>query len=210
MSILQELTDLVIAGNYMNIKAKTQEAVNQGLSAKEILDGGLMPGINIIGERFARNEVFVPNVLMAAKAMNEGVEIIKPLMLDGSVTTLGKVVVGTVKGDLHDIGKNLVALMMRSAGLEVIDLGSDVSTEKFVAAVKEHKPAVIGMAALLTTTMYEQKNVIEALTKEGIRDQVKVMVGGAPINQAWADKIGADCFAADAAEAARLAKAYVA
>ena len=210
MSILQELTDLVIAGNYMNIKAKTQEAVNQGLSAKDILDGGLMPGINIIGERFARNEVFVPNVLMAAKAMNEGVEIIKPLMLDGSVTTLGKVVVGTVKGDLHDIGKNLVALMMRSAGLEVIDLGSDVSTEKFVAAVKEHKPAVIGMAALLTTTMYEQKNVIEALTKEGIRDQVKVMVGGAPINQAWADKIGADCFAADAAEAARLAKAYVA
>ncbi len=210
MSILQELTDLVIAGNYMNIKAKTQEAVDQGLSAKEILDGGLMPGINLIGERFARNEVFVPNVLMAAKAMNEGVEIIKPLMLDGSVTTIGKVVVGTVKGDLHDIGKNLVALMMRSAGLEVIDLGSDVSTEKFIAAIKEHKPAIIGMAALLTTTMYEQKNVIEALQKEGIRDQVKVMVGGAPINQAWADKIGADCFAADAAEAARLAKAIVA
>lgn len=210
MSILQELTDLVIAGNYMNIKAKTQEAVDQGLSAKEILDGGLMPGINLIGERFARNEVFVPNVLMAAKAMNEGVEVIKPLMLDGSVTTIGKVVVGTVKGDLHDIGKNLVALMMRSAGLEVIDLGSDVSTEKFIAAVKEHKPAIIGMAALLTTTMYEQKNVIEALQKEGIRDQVKVMVGGAPINQAWADKIGADCFAADAAEAARLAKGIVA
>lgn len=210
MSILQELTDLVIAGNYMNIKAKTQEAVDQGLSAKEILDGGLMPGINLIGERFARNEVFVPNVLMAAKAMNEGVEVIKPLMLDGSVTTIGKVVVGTVKGDLHDIGKNLVALMMRSAGLEVIDLGSDVSTEKFIAAVKEHKPAIIGLAALLTTTMYEQKNVIEALQKEGIRDQVKVMVGGAPINQAWADKIGADCFAADAAEAARLAKGIVA
>jgi 5-methyltetrahydrofolate--homocysteine methyltransferase len=210
MSILQELTDLVIAGNYMNIKAKTQEAVDQGLSAKEILDGGLMPGINLIGERFARNEVFVPNVLMAAKAMNEGVEVIKPLMLDGSVTTIGKVVVGTVKGDLHDIGKNLVTLMMRSAGLEVIDLGSDVSTEKFIAAVKEHKPAIIGMAALLTTTMYEQKNVIEALQKEGLRDQVKVMVGGAPINQAWADKIGADCFAADAAEAARLAKGIVA
>ncbi|HCP15401.1 MAG TPA: cobalamin-binding protein [Peptococcaceae bacterium] len=210
MSILQELSDLVIAGNYLNIKAKTQEAVDQGLSAKEILDGGLMPGINLIGERFARNEVFVPNVLMAAKAMNEGVEVIKPLMLDGSVTTIGTVVVGTVKGDLHDIGKNLVALMMRSAGLEVIDLGSDVSSDKFVAAVKEHKPDVIGMAALLTTTMYEQKYVIEALVKEGLRDQVKVMVGGAPINQAWADKIGADCFAADAAEAARLAKGYVA
>ncbi len=210
MSILQELSDLVIAGNYLNIKAKTQEAVDQGLTAKEILDGGLMPGINLIGERFARNEVFVPNVLMAAKAMNEGVEVIKPLMLDGSVTTIGTVVVGTVKGDLHDIGKNLVALMMRSAGLEVIDLGSDVSSDKFVAAVKEHKPDVIGMAALLTTTMYEQKYVIEALVKEGLRDQVKVMVGGAPINQAWADKIGADCFAADAAEAARLAKGYVA
>lgn len=210
MSILQELSDLVIAGNYLNIKAKTQEAVDQGLSAKEILDGGLMPGINLIGERFARNEVFVPNVLMAAKAMNEGVEVIKPLMLDGSVTTIGTVVVGTVKGDLHDIGKNLVALMMRSAGLEVIDLGSDVSSDKFVAAVKEYKPDVIGMAALLTTTMYEQKYVIEALVKEGLRDQVKVMVGGAPINQAWADKIGADCFAADAAEAARLAKGYVA
>jgi len=194
----------------LNIKAKTQEAVDQGLTAKEILDGGLMPGINLIGERFARNEVFVPNVLMAAKAMNEGVEVIKPLMLDGSVTTIGTVVVGTVKGDLHDIGKNLVALMMRSAGLEVIDLGSDVSSDKFVAAVKEHKPDVIGMAALLTTTMYEQKYVIEALVKEGLRDQVKVMVGGAPINQAWADKIGADCFAADAAEAARLAKGYVA
>ncbi|MEA4891067.1 MAG: corrinoid protein [Peptococcaceae bacterium] len=210
MSILQELTDLVIAGNFMAVKAKTQEAVDQGLGVKEILDGGLMPGINIIGERFAKNEVFVPNVLMAAKAMNEGVEVIKPLMVDGSVATLGTCVLGTVKGDLHDIGKNLVALMMRSAGLEVVDLGSDVSVERFVNAVKEHKPDIIGLAALLTTTMYEQKNVIEALEKEGIRNTVKVMVGGAPINQAWADKIGADCFAADAAEAARLAKDIVA
>lgn len=209
MSILQELTDLVIAGNFMNIKAKTQEAVDQGLTAKEILDSGLMPGINFIGERFARNEVFVPNVLMAAKAMNEGVEIIKPLMLDGSVSTIGKVIIGTVKGDLHDIGKNLVALMMRSKGLEVVDLGQDVSTEKFIDAVKELKPNIVGMAALLTTTMYEQKNVIDALVKEGLRDQVKVMVGGAPINQSWADKIGADCFAADAAEAAVLAKEMV-
>ncbi len=210
MSILQELSDLVIAGNFMKITEKTQEAVNQGLSAQDILDNGLMCGINIIGERFAKNEVFVPNVLMAAKAMNAGVDVIKPLMLEGGITTKGTAVLGTVKGDLHDIGKNLVALMMSSAGIKVIDLGTDVSAEKFVAAVKEHNADVIGLAALLTTTMYEQKNIIAALTEAGIRDSVKVMVGGAPINQAWADKIGADCFAADAAEAARLAKDFVA
>ena len=208
MSILTEMSELVIKGNIAGCKAKVQEAVDQGVDAREILDNGLMPGINEIGDRFAKGQVFVPNVLLSAKAMNAGVEIIQPLLAGAGDTSIGTAVVATVKGDLHDIGKNLVALMMRSVNLKVIDLGANVSGEKFIEAIKEHHPDVIGLSALLTTTMNEQGHIIQQLIDAGVRDQVKVMIGGAPVTQMWADRIGADAFTTDAAEAARWAKNY--
>ena len=205
MSTLNEISQMVVTGQIRTIKAKVQQALDEGIGAQEILDGGLLPGINEIGEKFARNEVFVPNVLLAAKVMNMGVEVIQPLLAAGESTK-----VGTAKGDLHDIGKNLVALMMRSANLEVIDLGSNVDGAKFIDAINKYNPDVIGLSALLTTTMNEQGHIIQQLTDAGVRDKVKVMVGGAPVTQMWADKIGADAFTADAAEAAQWAKTYAA
>ena len=210
MSVLNEISELVIKGNIAGVKGKVSEAVEQKLDPNVILNEGLMPGINEIGDRFAKGQVFVPNVLLSAKAMNAGVEIIQPLLANAGDTTIGTAVVGTVKGDLHDIGKNLVALMMKSVNLKVIDLGANVSGEQFIAAIKEHKPDVVGLSALLTTTMNEQGHIIQQLTDAGVRDKVKVMVGGAPVTQMWADKIGADAFTADAAEAAQWAKTYAA
>ena len=188
MSILNEITELVIKGDIMGTKAKVAEAVEQKLEATDILNNGLMPGINEIGERFAKGQIFVPNVLMSAKAMNTGVEVIQPLLAAGGDTTIGTAVIATVKGDLHDIGKNLVGLMMKSANLKVIDLGANVPAEKFVEAIKEHNPDIVGLSALLTTTMNEQGHVIEVLKQAGVRDQVKVMIGGAPVTQAWATR----------------------
>jgi 5-methyltetrahydrofolate--homocysteine methyltransferase len=210
MSTLNEISQLVVKGQFAAIKAKVQEALDEGIAADAILNDGLLPGINEIGEKFAKNQVFVPNVLMSAKVMNMGVEVIQPLLASGSSTKVGTAVVGTVKGDLHDIGKNLVALMMRSANLEVIDLGSNVDGAKFIDAINKYNPDVIGLSALLTTTMNEQGHIIQQLTEAGVRDKVKVMIGGAPVTQMWADKIGADAFTADAAEAAQWAKDYAA
>ena len=209
MSVLNEISELVIKGNIAGVKGKVSEAVEQKLDPNVILNEGLMPGINEIGDRFAKGQVFVPNVLLSAKAMNAGVEIIQPLLANAGDTTIGTAVVGTVKGDLHDIGKNLVALMMKSVNLKVIDLGANVSGEQFIAAIKEHKPDVVGLSALLTTTMNEQGHIIQQLKAAGVRDDVKVMIGGAPVTQMWADKIGADAFTTDAAEASRWAKNYV-
>ena len=209
MSVLNEISELVIKGNIAGVKGKVSEAVEQKLDPTVILNEGLMPGINEIGDRFAKGQVFVPNVLLSAKAMNAGVEIIQPLLANAGDTTIGTAVVGTVKGDLHDIGKNLVALMMKSVNLKVIDLGANVSGEQFIAAIKEHKPDVVGLSALLTTTMNEQGHIIEQFKAAGVRDDVKVMIGGAPVTQMWADKIGADAFTTDAAEASRWAKNYV-
>lgn len=209
MAIYEELTDLIVRGRVKEIKAKVHEALDSGLGALDILNNGLLPGINIVGDRFSRNEVFVPEVLIAAKTMSFGVDEISPLLAGQEQQSLGTVVIGTVKGDLHDIGKNLVVLMMRSAGLTVHDLGANVSAEQFVAAVKEHHPNIVGLSALLTTTMVEQGNVIEALKTAGVRDTVKVMVGGAPVTPQWAEKIGADAYTADAAEASRWAKALM-
>ena len=209
MSVLNEISELVIKGNIAGVKGKVSEAVEQKLDPNDILNQGLMPGINEIGDRFAKGQVFVPNVLLSAKAMNAGVEIIQPLLANAGDTTIGTAVVGTVKGDLHDIGKNLVALMMKSVNLKVIDLGANVSGEQFIAAIKEHKPDVVGLSALLTTTMNEQGHIIEQFKAAGVRDDVKVMIGGAPVTQMWADKIGADAFTTDAAEASRWAKNYV-
>ena len=208
MSILNEISELVIKGDIMGTKAKVAEAVDQKVDATSILNDGLMPGINEIGERFAKGQIFVPNVLLSAKAMNTGVEVIQPLLAAGGDTTIGTAVVATVKGGLHDSGPNRVALMMKSGTLKVIDLGANVSAEKFVEAINEYHPDIVGLSALLTTTMNEQGHVIEVLKEAGVRDQVKVMIGGAPVTQGWADKIGADAFTADAAEASRWAKAY--
>lgn len=210
MSILTEISELVIMGNVAQTQTKVEEAVEQGIDATTILNEGLMSGINVIGEKFARREVFVPNLLLAAKAMNTSVEVIKPLLIASGTKAIGTAVIATVKGDLHDIGKNLVGLMMKSAGLEVIDLGSDVSSEQYIDAINKYSPDVVALSALLTTTMNEQSKVIEAFKAAGVRDKVKVMIGGAPVTQMWADKIGADAFTADAAEAARWAKSYVA
>ncbi|SHJ71216.1 5-methyltetrahydrofolate--homocysteine methyltransferase [Dethiosulfatibacter aminovorans DSM 17477] len=209
MSILNEISELVIAGNIAGTQAKVESAVEEGIDAVSILNDGLMPGINEVGERFARAEVFVPNVLMSAKAMNTSVEIIQPMLTASGNKPIGTAVIATVKGDLHDIGKNLVGLMMKSSGLEVIDLGNDCGADKYIDAIEKYNPDVIGLSALLTTTMNEQGRIIKALEEKGLRDKVKVMVGGAPVTQEWADKIGADAFTADAADAARWAKNYV-
>lgn len=209
MALLQEISQAVIAGNVAETVAKVEAAVSEKIEASSILNDGLMVGINEIGEQFGAGKIFVPNVLMAAKAMNEGVEVIKPMLASEGPTTVGTAVVGTVKGDLHDIGKKLVVLMMRSANLNVIDLGANVAAEQFIEAIQEHQPDVVGLSALLTTTMNEQAHVIKAFEEAGIRDQVKVLIGGAPVTQGWADKIGADGFAADAAGAAAWSKAYV-
>lgn len=209
MSILNEISELVIKGDIANVKVKVTEAMEQKVDANSILNDGLMPGINEIGDRFAKGQVFVPNVLLSAKAMNAGVELIQPLLASAGDTTIGTAVIGTVKGDLHDIGKNLVGLMMKSVNLKVIDLGANVPAEKFIEAIKEHNPQVVGLSALLTTTMNEQAHIIEEFKAAGVRDKVKVMIGGAPVTQMWADKIGADAFTTDAAEASRWAKDYV-
>lgn len=209
MSTLNEISQMVVTGQVRTIKAKVQQALNEGISAQNVLDDGLLPGINEIGEKFAKNEVFVPNVLLAAKVMNMGVEVIQPLLAAGESTKVGTAVVGTVKGDLHDIGKNLVAMMLEGAGFQVIDLGTDVGPEKYVAAIQEQGAQIIAMSALLTTTMPVMKDTIDAVTAAGLRDKVKVMIGGAPVTQLYADEIGADGYSSDAASAADLAKELI-
>ena len=187
-----------------------QDALDSGATAQQILDEGLLKGMSILGVKFKNNEVFVPEVLIAARALNRGTELLKPRLVEEGVEPIGRVVIGTVKGDLHDIGKNLVKMMLEGAGFAVIDLGVDVSEEKFIEAVKEHKPQILALSALLTTTMNNQQTVIEALKAADLRDKVKVMVGGAPVTQSFCDLIGADAYAPDAASAAEVAKSFVA
>jgi corrinoid protein of di/trimethylamine methyltransferase len=202
MSILQEISELLQKGKANDVKALAQKALDEGLGAKQILEEGLMPGMSIIGDKFKKNEVYVPEVLIAARAMNAGIEVLKPHMSESDVTNKGTVVLGTVKGDLHDIGKNLVKIMMEGKGLKVVDLGIDVSPEQFVGAAKEHNANIIACSALLTTTMTEMENVVKAASEAGIRDKVTIMVGGAPVTQSFCDSIGADKYAPDAASAA--------
>ncbi|MEI8094287.1 MAG: corrinoid protein [Spirochaetales bacterium] len=201
MAILDDISTFLQKGKAKEVKELVQQAIDQGIAAKSILEDGLMAGMNIIGGKFKRNEVYVPEVLIAARAMNQGTALLKPYLVTAGVKATGKVILGTVKGDLHDIGKNLVRMMMEGKGLEVIDLGVDVSAEKFVAAVHEHKPQIVALSALLTTTMNEMKTVIEALEAAGVRKQVKVMIGGAPITDSFCASIGADAYTADAASA---------
>ena len=207
VEILTEISEQLQKGKAKIVKELVEKALEDGVSVKAILDEGLLHGMGIIGEKFKNNEVFVPEVLVAARAMNKGAEVLKPLLAEAGVESSGKVALGTVKGDLHDIGKNLVKMMMEGKGLEVVDLGTDVTPEMFVNAVTEQGCQIIACSALLTTTMGVMQEVVEAAKTAGVRDSVKIMIGGAPVTQAFCEQIGADSYTVDAASAADLAVA---
>ena len=202
MSYYDEISELVQNGKAKDVKELVSKALEEGTDAKQILNDGLLAGMAVIGEKFKRDEVFVPQVLVAARAMNSGVEILKSSLVDDSSEASGVAILGTVKGDLHDIGKNLVKIMLEGKGLEVIDLGVDVPAEKFIDAAIEHNADVICCSALLTTTMSVMKEVVELAAEKGIRDNVKILIGGAPVTQDFCDKIGADIYTNDAASCA--------
>ena len=205
MSILAEMSEALQKGRAKIVQALVAQSIEEGLPAKQILEEGLLSGMSIIGEKFKNNEVFVPEVLVSARAMNVGTAMLKPLLVQAGVEPVGKICIGTVKGDLHDIGKNLVRLMFEGKGFEVVDLGVDVSPEAFVAAAQEHKVQIVALSALLTTTMGVMKDVVNAFAEAGLRDQHKIMIGGAPITQQFCDSIGADAYTPDAASAADMA-----
>ena len=202
-----EISVQLQAGKAKIVKGLVQQAIDEGVPAQEILEKGLLDGMNVIGEKFKNNEVFVPEVPIAARAMNQGVALLKPLLAEAGVKASGKVCIGTVQGDLHDIGKNLVKLMLEGKGLEVIDLGTDVAPETFVQTAIDQNCQIICCSALLTTTMGVMADVVKAAESAGIRDKVKIMIGGAPVNQAFCDQIGADVYTSDAASAAEAAVA---
>jgi len=202
------ISELVQKGKAKDIGGSVQSALDAGAPAKDILEKGLLVGMNVVGEQFKNNEVFVPEVLLAARAMNKATAILKPHLVKAGVAPIGKVVICTVKGDLHDIGKNLVKMMIEGKGIEAIDLGVDGDPQEIVDTAKKNGAKVICLSALLTTTMTAQKEVIDILKKEGIRDKIKVMVGGAPVNQLYCDEIGADATAPDASSAADICRAY--
>ncbi|HHY39047.1 MAG TPA: cobalamin-binding protein [Clostridia bacterium] len=207
---LGDLAQSVIAGDVAKSTELTKKALEMGVAPLDIINKGLIAGMEVVGERFKKGDMFVPEVLVAARAMNSGLDLIRPLLAETDIKGLGTVVIGTVKGDLHDIGKNLVAMMMESGGFKVINLGVDVPVEKFVEAVRTHKPQIVGMSALLTTTMLVMRDVVSALKESGLRDSVKVMIGGAPVTADYAKEIGADGYAPDAVSATDLAKKFVA
>lgn len=209
LPILEEMSGFLQKGRAKNVKALVEQALAEGVDPRDILNKGLLAGMMIIGEKFKNNEVFVPEVLVAARAMNAGITILEPKLVEVGNEPVGKAVIGTVKGDLHDIGKNLVVMMFKGAGFEVHDVGVDVEADTFIAKAEEVNADVICMSALLTTTMPNMKTVIDALVEQGKRGKYIVMVGGAPVNQAFADQIGADYYTADAATAAETAKAAV-
>lgn len=205
---LQEISTQLQAGKAKNVKALVQQTIDEGIPARTILEEGLLSGMNIIGEKFKNNEVFVPEVLVAARAMNVGVALLKPLLAESGVKATGRVCIGTVKGDLHDIGKNLVKMMLEGKGLEVVDLGTDVAPETFVMTAQEQNCQVICCSALLTTTMGTMGDVVKQAEAAGIRDSVKIMVGGAPVTEAFCRQIGADAYTSDAASAADVAVSF--
>ena len=206
--ILEDISAKLQAGKAKDVKALVQQAIDEGIPAKQILEEGLLSGMNVIGEKFKNNEIFVPEVLIAARAMNMGAALLKPLLAESGVKATGKACIGTVKGDLHDIGKNLVKMMLEGKGLEVIDLGTDVSPETFVKTAQEENCQIICCSALLTTTMGVMGEVVKAVTDAGLRDKVKIMIGGAPVTEAFCRQIGADAYTPDAASAADRAAAY--
>ncbi|HNR68477.1 MAG TPA: corrinoid protein [bacterium] len=206
MAILDELAENIIKGQAPAVEQLTEKALAEGESPESVLRNGLIKGMDVVGAKFKANEFYVPEVLIAARAMKAGMKILRPRLAESGVQPVGRFIVGTVKGDLHDIGKNLVAMMMEGAGFEVIDLGVDVTPEKFVASIKETNAQFVGMSALLTTTMVKMKDTIEAINSSGMRNSVKIVVGGAPLTQKFADEIGADGYAPDAASAVELVK----
>jgi 5-methyltetrahydrofolate--homocysteine methyltransferase len=206
---LETIGSHVIEGDAPGATAAVQAALDAGLSAESVLKGSLIPAMDEVGRLFESGELFVPEMLVAARAMQSGLGLLKLLLVDSNVEAAGRVVIGTVQGDLHDIGKNLVAMMMEGAGFEIIDLGVDVQPEDFVAAARDHEADVVAMSALLTTTMSNMEATVKALQEAGLKDRVKVMVGGAPLTQDFAEQIGADGFASDASQAAKVAKTLV-
>ena len=205
MSILNEISQALQSGKAKVVKELVQKAVDEGLSAVDILNSGLLDGMSVIGEKFKNDQIYVPDVLIAARAMNAGTEIIKPLLISSGAKAVGKVVIGTVFGDLHDIGKNLVKMMLEGRGLEVVDLGVNVPAQKFIDMAIEENAQIICCSTLLTTTMPEMENVVNAANNAGIREKVTIMIGGAPVNQGYCDKISADIYTPDAASAAEEA-----
>jgi 5-methyltetrahydrofolate--homocysteine methyltransferase len=204
------LAEAVIAGKVEEVTNLVHALLDAGTPAQSVLDTGLMPGMEVVGRRFKACEMYIPEVLRSARAMSKGTEILRPLLSDAESSGAGKFVIGTVKGDLHDIGKNLVAMMFEGAGFQVVNLGIDLDAQVFVDAVKEHQPDILGLSALLTTTMPRMAEAIDALKEAGIRDQVKVIVGGAPVTADYAEKIGADAYGANAAMAVETGKALMA
>ena len=209
MEILQKISEELQAGNYQVVPKLVQEALDAKIPPAKILSDGLVAGMDIVGDKFRRDELFMPEVLISAKAMQSGMDILRPKLMEVGAKLAGKIVLGTVKGDLHDIGKNLVAMLMEGAGFQVIDLGIDVPSEKFVETVKSQKPNILGLSALLTTTMPKMKEVMESLVEAGVRKSVKVMVGGAPVTEKFAKDVGADAYAPDAASAVEKARELV-
>jgi len=208
--VKDQLKQAIIEGNAETVNALTQALLASGASAREILEGALLPGMAVVGERMRSGDCFIPEVLLSARTMQGALDLLRPHMAAGDSMSLGTVVIGTVEGDLHDIGKNLVGMMLQGAGFEVVNLGTGVTPAQFVAAVTEQKATILGMSALLTTTLPKMVATIAALKDAGLREQVKVMIGGAPVTQAYADEIGADGYGANAAAAVDKAKALVA
>ncbi len=207
--ILNEIAEMLESGKSKATKELVQKAIDEGVNPQDILKDGLLTGMSAVGEKFKRNEVFVPEVLMAARAMNQSIELLKPLLAEAGVESVGKVCIGTVQGDLHDIGKNLVKIMLEGKGFEVIDLGTDVAPETFIKAAIENNCDIICCSALLTTTMHVMEDVVKAADAAGIHDRVKIMIGGAPVNEEFCKQIGADGYTVDAASAADMALSFV-
>ncbi len=204
--ILQQIASNLYDGEDEAVAGLVQQALDQGMAPNEVLQGGLIAGMDEVGKDFKAGDLFVPEVLIAARAMHAGMSVLRPLLAESEVPSVGRYLIGTVKGDLHDIGKNLVKMMLEGAGFETIDLGTDVEPQAFVDAVRQHQPWLVGMSALLTTTMVQMKSTVEALEEAGLRDSVKIMVGGAPVTDAFAKQIGADAYAPDAASAVDVAR----
>ena len=207
--LLGKMSELLIAGNIGEIRKVTQEALDWGVQAKDILGKGLLPGMDIVGQRFKACEMFIPEVIRSANTMHAAMDIISPLLSESDTGGIGTVVIGTVEGDLHDIGKNLVAMMLEGAGFKVVNLGTDVKPQGFVEAAKKHSPDILGMSALLTTTMPKMGETIRALVEAGVREQIEIMVGGAPVTGDFTAEIGADAYGSSAAAAVEKAKAFM-
>ncbi|MEJ2136609.1 MAG: corrinoid protein [Desulfofustis sp.] len=206
---LDKIKEAIVGGQHNEIEALVQSALDAALAADQIVNQAMIPGMDVVGQKFSNNEIFVPEMLVAAVTMNKGLALLKPFLQQSGAESKGKIIMCTVKGDLHDIGKNLVIMMLEGAGFEVLDMGVDMNVDSLIAAVKEIKPDVLGLSALLTTTLPEMAKVIDALEANNIRDEIKVMIGGAPVDAAFSDKIGADGYGRDAAEAVQIARQLV-